>query len=505
MPERKLYAAIDLGSNSFHMVVARHEHGELRIIDRLKDMVRLAGGLDEHGKLDPQVRENALSSLARFGQRIRGIPESHLRAVGTQTFRRLRNPASFLVVAETALGCPIDIISGREEARLVYLGVGQGTAPSGGRRLVVDIGGGSTEIVVGDALESELAESLPYGCVSLSRSAFPGGRISPQNWQRAGHEIRGELLEYGARFRASGWNQAVGSSGTVRAVANIIQAQDPASASDLICRPGLQRVKSMLLEAGHVDRIQVEGLSERRRPVIAGGVVILEAVMDALRIDQLEVSPFALREGLLHNLLGRLAHRDPRDQTVQSMAERYQTDSAQAARVGDWTMTAFEQVAEDWRLDPIHAELLHWICQLHEIGLTIAHEAYPLHTAYILDNADMPGFSRQEQQFMAAICRLQRGRIAPAALDALPARLHKPARRVLALLRLGIALCRARSDTSTPDFALSANEHKLRLKLPEGWLEANPLTRRDLDFEKQQLRRLGLELKLKSLSPVHHD
>ncbi len=504
MPDRQLYAAIDLGSNSFHMVVARYEHGELRIIDRLKDMVRLAGGLDEQGQLDPQVRENALASLARFGERIRGIPESHLRAVGTQTFRSLRNPAAFLVVAETALSCPVDIISGREEARLVYLGVGQGTAPSGGRRLVVDIGGGSTEIVIGDTLLPELAESLPYGCVSLGRSAFPGGRISLQNWQNGGHDIRAELLEYGARFRAFGWNQAVGASGTVRAVASIIQKLTPDTTTDAISRGGIELVKARLLEAGSVDRIRLEGLSERRQPVIAGGVLILEAVMDALRIDKLEVSPFALREGLLYNLLGRLEHRDPRDQTVQSMADRYQVDSAQAARVGDWSMTTFEQVAEDWYLEPIHADLLHWICRLHEVGLAIAHEAYPLHTAYILTNADMPGFSRQEQQFMTAVCRLQRGRIAPAALDTLPSRLHQPARCLLALLRLGIALCRARSDSNTPDFALGGKERKLRLQLPKGWLEANPLTRRDLEYEKQQLRQLDLDLKLTTLSLIHH-
>jgi exopolyphosphatase / guanosine-5'-triphosphate,3'-diphosphate pyrophosphatase len=500
MPERQLYAAIDLGSNSFHMVVARSEHGELRIIDRIKDMVRLAGGLDEHGRLDTDTREQALASLARFGQRIRAIPDHQIRAVGTQTFRRLKNPAAFLVVAETALGCPIDIISGLEEARLVYTGVNQATPPSGGRRLVIDIGGGSTEIVIGETHEPIEAESLAFGCVGVSRRAFPNGRISRDRWQSASRQILGELQTCSGRFRDLGWHQAVGSSGTIRAVSDMLIAADPGS-SGLITPAGLGHLKAAILKAGHSDRIALEGLSERRQPVIAGGIVVLEAVMAALQIDDLKVSPFALREGVLYDLMGRLAQRDPREQTVTAMASRYQVDQAQADRIDDWTATALQQVTDDWQLRPVHADLLRWISRLHEIGLSLTHDDHHRHTAYMLEHADMAGFSRQEQQFMAIICRLQQRRIEPECLQELPARLQTPARRLLALLRLATALYRARSDASAVDFAVRASGNDLGLALPAGWLGANPLTRQDLHFEQRQLARIDIRLELTDLHP----
>lgn len=498
MAERELYAAIDLGSNSFHMIVARHEHGQLRVIDRIRDMVRLAGGLDDQGRLDPGVREEALASLARFGQRIAGIPDHQVRAVGTQTFRRLRNPAAFLIVAETALGCPIDIISGREEARLVYLGVAQGMAPVDGRRLVIDVGGGSTEIVAGETLEPALAESLPYGCVGTSRKAFGDGRISAKRWQRASQEVRSELQIWRSAYRDYGWQQAVGSSGTIRAVASMLAELHPGQAGG-ITPAGIEELRDRLIEAGHHDRIELAGLSERRRPVIAGGLLVLEAVMATLEIERLQVSPFALREGLLHDLMGRLEQRDPRERSIQALGERYQVDRNQAERIDDWTQMAFEQVAQDWQLRPIHADLLHWTSQVHEIGLAIAHDAYPQHTAYIVENADLAGFSRQEQQFMATIARLQRGRLQPGDFDALPVRLQRPARRLLCLLRLALALYRGRSQARLGDFALRASGDELQLQLPNGLLDRQPLTRRDLDYEQQQLKRIGIELGLGTL------
>ena len=501
MTDRDLFAAIDLGSNSFHLIVARYEHEQLHIIDRLKDMVRLAGGLNERGQLDPEVRQNALASLARFGQRIAAVPSAQIRAVSTQTFRRLANPTAFLVVAETALGYPIDIISGREEARLVYLGVSQGMPPADGHRLVIDIGGGSTEIVVGESLEAIHAESLPFGCVSLTRRAFTDGRITQARWQSAMQDILAELQPYVPKFRSSGWNQAVGSSGTVRAVSSIISGLNP-GASDSIRSDDLVRIKEQVLQSGHFDQIALPGLSERRRPVIAGGLLILETLMSALGVDQLDVSPFALREGVLHELIGRPERRDPRERTVSGMAQRYQVDEAQAARITGWVGSALEQIAENWSLQQPHAELLHWTCQLHEIGLSIAHDRFPEHTGYILEHADMPGFGRLEQQLMAVVASLQNGRIDPGRFDRLPARLQRPARGMLALLRLATTLFRARSDAQNCDFALLTHGNQLELQLPEDWLASHPLTRRDLETERKQLKKLGIDLQCTVLEPV---
>ena len=500
MAEPELYAGIDLGSNSFHMIVARLEHGQFRIIDRIKDMVRLGGGLDEHGRLDDGTRQRAVAALARFGERIRNIPEHQVRAVGTQTFRRLSHPAAFLVVAETALGCPIDIVSGREEARLIWLGVSQGVAPAEGSRLVIDIGGGSTELVTGDSLVPKLAESLPLGCVSLTRWGFPKGELSEQRYQRVLERGRAELQAWRSQFREQGWDQAVGTSGTIRAIASMIEAREPGQDGQ-ITRVALEQLKSTLLDYSNIGELDLAGLSARRRPVIIGGLAVLDAVMETLEIDVLRISPFALREGVLQDLMGRLGPQDPRDATVQGMMARYQVDRAQAERVTDWTSTAFEQVRGCWSMKPIHGELLHWISQLHEIGLGVAHDGHQRHTAYILEHADMPGFSRQEQEFMSIVAGLQRRRITAEEIDRLPARLHVVARRSIALLRLAVTICRARSEFEFGDFSLQANGDRLSLALDTSWLSSRPLVRHDLDIEQQELKQLGLQLRIESLPP----
>ena len=498
-PERQIFAAVDLGSNSFHMIVAREEHGELRVIDRLKEMVRLAGGLDEQGQLEPATREIALNCLARFGQRLKDIPESNIRAVGTQTFRRLRNPATFLVVAETALGCPIDIVSGREEARLVYIGVRRNMPAGVNRRLVVDIGGGSTEVVAGDMIDPVLAESIPFGCVATTRLAFPDGRLSLEFWRRARRLVLVELQQFSSTFRDYGWDQAVGSSGTIRAVQSMLTQLYPNEPVG-ITRLLLRELRDRMIAAGSVDQLALAGLSERRRPVIAGGVLILDAVMKALQIERLQPSDFALREGLLFDLLGRLSEADPRDQTVSGMARRYECDPDQADRVVGWLSRAFEQVGPELQLREAHRDLLLWAAQLHEIGLAIAHDRSSQHGGYILEHADMPGFTRQEQALLSALVAMQRDRPDPERILALPPRLHHACRQMLALLRLAVTLFRARSDSDFTDFRLVAKGKKtIRLQLPPGWLDSHPLTSYDLHEEAQHLARLGLSLKVGSL------
>ncbi len=500
MAEPEMFAAVDLGSNSFHMVVARVEHGQLRIIDRIKDMVRLGGGLDTEGRLDQATRERALACLARFGQRLAGIPASNLRAVGTQTFRRLRNPAGFLVVAETALGCPIDIVSGREEARLVYTGVSQGMPAAAGRRLVIDIGGGSTELVAGDSVQPVLAESLPFGCVVTTQDAFPDGCITPKRWRQARLTILSALRPFIEIFRAHGWEQAVGSSGTLRAVESMIRRQLPDQPAGF-SRDDVLLLRTRLFEAGHVDAIDCAGLSERRRPVIAGGLVIVDALMKALSIERIQASDFALREGLLFDLMGRLSRQDPRAKTVSAMAWRYDCDRAQADRVSRWVEQAFAQVQTAWSMGQGHADLVLWAARLHEIGLAIAHERYAAHGAYIIGQSDMPGFGRQEQALMAVLIGQQRDAPDIETILELPGRLQPAARRMLALLRLAILMCRARSDADLCDVVLKTGKksRSLRLYLPPGWLESHPLTAQDLAEEKKHLATLDLKLKLFTL------
>ncbi len=289
------YAAVDLGSNSFHLLVARREHGELRVIDQIKEMIRLGGGLDQDGTLDPAVQERAFACLARFGQRLRGIPANNLRAVGTQTFRRLKNANAFLAVAETALGCSIDIIAGREEARLVYLGVTQGVSGHEERRLVIDIGGGSTELVIGEGLEPIEMESLQYGCVSLTRQFFADGKITRKRWKKAVRSVMADLQELQTRYRQTGWDSAIGSSGSIKAIAEICRLQSWVEKD--INMDALYFLRDKLLSFGSIDAVDLPGLSERRHPVLVGGLVMLLACFKALRLENMKVSPYALREG----------------------------------------------------------------------------------------------------------------------------------------------------------------------------------------------------------------
>lgn len=503
MPHRNLYAAVDLGSNSFHMLVARRENGELRVIDRIREMVRIAGGLDANGRLDEATRSRALECLARFGQRLAEIPGHQVRAVGTQTFRRLKNPQHFLVVAETALGCPIDIISGREEARVVWLGVSQGTSFAESPRMVIDIGGGSTEIAAGNATDPQFTESIQFGCVGVTRKAFGKGRITARRWQRAADEIETELQAIAPQLARTGWQHAIGSSGTIRAVQAIVAARQGALPGPIEAAQ-VDALSKLVIESGHVDRVDLPGLSGSRQPVIAGGLLVLQACMRIFGIRTLEVSPFALREGLLHDLVGRLEQRDPREKTVRGMAERFQVDRAQAERVRDFALCAFEHLAETCELRRIHRDLLDWTCQLHEIGLGIAHSRYQLHSAYIVEHSDMAGFTRQEQQFMAFLLRYQRRKMPDDALAQLPARLHHSARILLSIMRLAVALARSRTDADLPDFALSGpDDRTLVLSLPDGWLRSHPLSARSLELERRQLARLGMRLGFDTLANPH--
>jgi exopolyphosphatase/guanosine-5'-triphosphate,3'-diphosphate pyrophosphatase len=488
------YAAIDLGSNSFHLLVARREHGELRVIDRIKDMVRLGGGLDAEGNLDAAVQDRAFACLARFGQRLRGIPPDNLRAVGTQTFRRMKNANAFLMIAETALGCSIDIIAGREEARLIYLGVTQGVAGHDQRRLVIDIGGGSTELVIGEGLQPLEMESLQYGCVSLTRRFFGDGRIRPRRWKKAVRAVMADMQELRLRYLQTGWETVIGSSGTIKAVEQICRRHGWAEKD--ITLDALRSLRDRLLEFETIDEIRLPGLSERRHPVLIGGAAMLFACFKALEIESMQVSPYALREGVLHDLLGRLEQRDPRDTTVEAFCARYSVDTDQVARVKRTALAACDAIADGLFLRPIHRQLLSWAADLHETGLSVSHSHYQLHSGYLVENSDMAGFTRQEQLFLAALVRHHRRALPRSYADKLPPRLHEPLRMTLFCLRFACILCRSRDDRALPDFTLSASDHTLTVSFSDEWRETHPLTLFDLQQEGRDLEAIGLSLRV---------
>ncbi len=486
-------AAVDLGSNSFRMVIARVVGKELRPLDRLREGVRLAECLDERRRLTKEGFRRAIECLQKFGQRLRDFPPGSVRAVGTNTLRKARNGEKFLSRAEQALGHHIEIVSGQEEARLIFLGVSHSVPHAEKQRLVVDIGGGSTECIVGHDFEPEYAESLYMGCVSYTLAHFEGGRLSRELMHRAETAARLEMRPVKAKFRRLGWQTAIGASGTVHAVAQILRLNGWSDQG--ITLDGLKRLRKAIVHAGHIDRLELKGLRGERAKVLPGGVAILRAVFDSLAIESMIVSSGAMREGLLYDLLGRFQHQDARHRTIQRFIEQYHVDTAQAARVKQFAGNFLRQVADSWGLDPEWGgACLSWSADLCEIGLSIAHGAYHKHSAYLLAHSDMPGFSVQDQRTLARVVRGSRRKFPVEIFRELPKSRAKPALRLCILLRLAVVLNRSRSRREMPKVRLRAKGRRLTLRLPDGWLGEHPLTRADLEQEAGYLEAAGYRL-----------
>jgi exopolyphosphatase/guanosine-5'-triphosphate,3'-diphosphate pyrophosphatase len=488
-------AAVDLGSNSFHMVVARYTHGQLVILDRLREMVRLGAGLETDGRLNKDVATRALACLERFGQRLRDMRPDSVRVVGTNVFRRAKKKEAFVERAREAIGHPIEIVSGIEEARLIYSGVAHTMAAGSGRRLVCDIGGGSTEIIIGEGLQPLELESLQIGCVRLSEEYFADGRLSQKRMQRARVAARQAIEPYQAAFRRRGFDEAVGSSGTVRAIGDAIRELDPAAVD--IGADGLERIIHELSGLEHIRDLKLNAITEDRKLSFAGGVAILAEVFEQLGIESMRVADGAMREGLLYDLLGRYTDEDARERTVRSMQERYHVDSVQAERVEATVADFLSQVEDPWSLaDPAIEQILRWAARLHEIGLDVAHSGYHRHGAYLLANADMAGFPREEQKLLAIMVGSHRRKPAIEEKDDLAAPWDKRAPAMTLLLRLAVLLHRGRSNVALPAIKLGARADSLEMRFPPDWLDDHPLTVADLQQEIENLKSVGFRLRV---------
>lgn len=494
-PAFDTFAAVDLGSNSFHMVVARLVQDQLHIVDRRRERVALASGLDDKKRLSDDAQERALACIARFGERLRGMPAGCMRAVGTSALRIARNSRSFLSRASEALGHPIEIISGPEEARLIYLGVAHDLSDDVQRRLVVDIGGGSTECILGERFEALKTDSLHMGCVIFSQRYFAGGEIKDKSMERALIAARLELQSMERHYRALGWEDCVGSSGTILAVEQILRANGWSEQG--ITTKGLRKLHKALVEIGHTSKLQFAGMQSDRAPVLPGGVAILEAVFESLGIEQMSTSQGALREGVLYDLLGRIRHEDLRDRTIRRFSERYHVDMVQSGRVQRTALALLGQVAGDWSISPEEGkQFLTWAARLHEIGLSLSYSGYNKHGAYIVENSDMPGFSREDQSMLAALIEGHRRKLSMERFEALAPSTQKLALRLCAILRLSVLLNRSRGQQTLPRLSMSASKNGYALKFPDGWLEGNPLTRADMEEETARLASIGLELEI---------
>jgi exopolyphosphatase/guanosine-5'-triphosphate,3'-diphosphate pyrophosphatase len=497
MPEYSTLAAVDLGSNSFHCQIGRVVGDQIYPLDSLREPVRLGAGLDENKVLDEASQERALACLQRFGERLRGFDPHTVRAVGTNTLRVAKNAASFLKRARAALGFPIEIVAGREEARLIYIGVAHGLPASRERRLVVDIGGGSTEFIIGSGYRPHKLDSLFMGCVSYSLRFFPGGRITKSAMKAAELAAREELQPMAREFSRRNWQQAVGSSGTVRAIADILQLNGLDDGA--ITPGGVDRLRGLLLKAGDTGRAELAGLKGDRLPVLPGGVAIMSAVLSELDIESMVAATGAMRQGVLYDMLGRIHRKDMRDVTIAQFMQRYHVDALQARRVGALAQALYDKLTADARqVDETAPQIIAWAAKLHEIGISVAYSGYHRHSAYIIENADMPGFSRDEQNRLARVVLAHRR-----SLRKVYDKLDDENDLVVALaLRLAVLFSRGRTDVRMPPIQARAQGKRFRLALERDWLARNPLTVTALTAEIREWEKVGIEIRLPGLDEL---
>ena len=488
------FAAIDLGSNSFHLLVAREEEDVLTVIDREREMVRLSAGLDKKDLITDKASARALDCLARFGERLRGLNPDNVRVVGTNALRKAKNSKQFIASAEKALGVSIEIISGVEEARLVYLGAAQTLQGDRGRRLVVDIGGGSTEIIVADKSEPVFLESLYVGCVSSSERFFPDGEYDQASMRRAILRAELQLEPYIATLKSLDASDVIGTSGTARAIDNVLRENGWSETG--ISRDGLDKLVNKIIKAGKLEKLKINGLSEERRPVFAGGVAVMMAIFYSLDLELMRVSDGSLREGVLHDLIGRVLYEDRRAITVLDVMKRHHIDVEQGERVRQTTLMLFDQVREQGLLKR-ERRLLGWAAQLHEIGLLIAHSQYHKHGGYVLENMDLPGFSRQEQGAVSIMVRLHRRKYQPELIEDSVYVRSEALNLMTRLLRLAVLLNRGRGPIELPALHLELNDAQdMALEIPGPWLKNHPLTDAYLDQEAEMIARAGYELQI---------
>ena len=489
-------AAVDLGSNSFRLQVGRVVGDQIYPLDSLKEPVRLASGLTSDKRLDDDAQERALVALRRFGERLRGLNSGAVRAVATNTLRVAKNANEFLPQAEEALGFPIEVIAGREEARLIYLGASHSLPSAVHKRLVIDIGGGSTEFIIGKRHAPQLMESLYMGCVSFTMRYFSGGKVDKRRFREAQIAATKEIEPIAHDYQRMGWKEAVGSSGSARAIADILEMNEmnPGGESG-ITRVGLDRLCTLLIKAGSAEALDLPGVKGDRMPVLPGGIAIMSAIFDEFDLERMTYADGALRLGVLYDLLGRFHHHDMRDATVAHFRRKYQVERDQVERVESAAMLALAQLSLDMP-DERDVHFLSWACRLHEIGISVAHNAYHKHGAYILTYADMPGFSKKDQARLAMLVLGHRGKLeklgALAAVDSLWT--------LIFCLRLAVALHRTRDDRELPVWRVSSTGRRFLLELPDEWLAENPWTAAALGEETIVWKQIGWEFLVRPLN-----
>ncbi|RJT39496.1 guanosine-5'-triphosphate,3'-diphosphate diphosphatase [Rahnella woolbedingensis] len=474
-----LYAAIDLGSNSFHMLVVREVAGSIQTLARIKRKVRLAAGLDKQNLLSQDAMQRGWQCLKLFSERLQDIPRDQIRVVATATLRLASNADEFLGKAQEILGCPIQVISGEEEARLIYHGVAH-TTGGPDKRLVVDIGGGSTELVTGVGAQATTLFSLSMGCVTWLERYFTDRNLAKENFDQAEQAAIDMILPVAPELIANGWQICVGASGTVQALQEIMVAQ---GMDERITLPKLQQLKQRAIQCGKLEELEIEGLTLERALVFPSGLSILIAIFKTLNIEMMTLAGGALREGLVYGMLHLPIEQDIRQRTLRNLQRRYLLDNEQAERVAQLAENFSLQVAQEWKLDPRARDLLNSACLIHEIGLSVDFKKAPHHAAYLIRHLDLPGFTPAQKKLLATLLQNQNGTLDLPLLNEQNAVPPRQAQRLCRIMRLAIIFASRRRDDTLPAVRLRANDDELSVIVPQGWLEQHPLRAEELEQE----------------------
>jgi exopolyphosphatase/guanosine-5'-triphosphate,3'-diphosphate pyrophosphatase len=488
--EASMYAAIDLGSNSFRLHVGKHDGETIRVLKSLREPIRLAAGLDSRGNLTEAAMQSALDCLRTFRQALAGYRLDAVRVVATSTLRVARNSAAFLPAAEQAIGYPIEIISGEEEGRLIYMGVANTLAAPGERRLVIDIGGGSTELILGQGAEIVRVESFSIGTVKQSLAFFVGGRIDAASYEAAILSARSQFEDAAPAYRRQNWQAGYGSSGTLRAIAEIIARNKLGDGR--LSPSGLDALRQRFISLGQVAAIDLPGLRPERAGTIIGGLAIAIALVRELGIEVLTPVDAGLRMGVMWDLYLRSMQRDRREQSVTELGRKFHVDPARAASVALQAGALYAQLkpGADAYIRP-----LQWSALLHETGMAVSQTGYHKHGAYLVENADLPGFTTREQKLMGRLILAQKGNLRKVAES-----LAEPdfAKAVLAL-RMAVLLMHARMEAGTGDLKLRMKQ-RIELEIGRDWMAGHPTLAFWIEKEQEWWDDVGIDFSVKTFA-----
>jgi exopolyphosphatase/guanosine-5'-triphosphate,3'-diphosphate pyrophosphatase len=485
-----MLAAVDLGSNSFRLHIATHDGQGIRVLKTAREPIRLGAGLDSEGNLTQQAMQTALACLARFGEILQATPLRAVRVVATNTIRIARNSKKFLPLAEKAIGYPIEIISGEEEGRLIYMGVAVHLENETERRLVVDIGGGSTEVALGQGANIERVESFSIGTVRICSSFFGNDRISQESFDAAVLSARGQFEDGVAGFHPDYWQVAYGSSGTMRTLADVIEKN--ALGDGKLSAKSLRALRDRLIEFGRISRIELNGMRPERIPVVLGGLPILLGLFEELGIRSLEKVDAGLRLGVLWDLHMRDSHKDRRNQSIKEFMRRFGVDEARANKAAANSLALFTQLKYDnQQLD----KLLDWSARLHEIGLAVSHTGFHKHGAYLVEHADLPGFTTTEQQIMSTLIMAHKGNLRKVA-DTLA---NLDFAKTVVAIRLGVIFMHAKLNPVTEKIVLKVKA-RIELEISKKTMAAHPTLSYWLSKEQSMWEEIGAQFNIRELS-----